>query len=247
MSSTSTLSALSRNLAFSYRRIAERAGAPTFLDDESSMATQRVDFVCGPNNVTLLRPVDGAARVIRRADDLFGSRRYMVWTLWPVDLTQFGFVRSESPAMVCDPSGADELSADISITEVLDATSVEAFEGTLAAGFGYEQRNLSLAGMIGPNGPGDERLRFWLGRVHDRPVAVSFSAISDGYTGVYGVTTVPDARRQGYGGAMTRAAMSAAPDHPAALQASAMGKPLYEAMGFREVARFEVWRPAPAQ
>lgn len=247
VSVTATLSALSRNMAFAYRRIAERAGEPTFLDDESSMATQRVDFVCGPNNVTLLRPVNDAARLIRRADDIFGSRRYMVWTMWPVDLTPFGFVRSESPAMVRDPSGTDEISVDMSITEVLDATAVEAFEDTLSAGFGYEQRNLSLVGMLGPNAPGDERLRFWLGRVRGRPVAVSFSAVSDGYTGVYGVTTVPDARRRGYGEAMTRAALSAAAEHPAALQASAMGKPLYEAMGFREVARFEVWRPAPKQ
>lgn len=132
------LEALSRNMAFAYRRIAERAGRPTYVDEQVSIADNAKAFVCGPNNVTLLRRDADPAAAVRRADE---------------------------------------------------------------------------------------------------------AAVSDGYTGVYGVATIPTMRRRGYGEALTKAAMNAAAHLPAALQSSQAGIPLYLKMGFREIAQFEVWRP----
>jgi GNAT superfamily N-acetyltransferase len=87
----------------------------------------------------------------------------------------------------------------------------------------------------------DERFRVWIGRVDGRPVTTATAWVGGGFVGVYAVATVPDARGRGYGEAVTWAATSSRPDLPATLQASSMGLPVYERMGFRTVARFTVW------
>jgi len=54
--------------------------------------------------------------------------------------------------------------------------------------------------------------------------------------GVYAISTVPAARRHGYGEAMTARVVAdgiAAGCDVAALQASAVGRPIYERLGFR--------------
>lgn len=237
------LEALSRNMSFSYRRIAERAGRPTYVDEQVSIADNAKAFVCGPNNVTLLRPDADPAAAVRRADEIFGSRRYLVWSIWPLDLVALGFVVGRSPAMVCDAPPEPDLSSDLEILEVEDGSTAAVFSDTLTSGFGYDERGLSLSGLVTADVVGDDRLRFWLGSVTGRAVAASWTAVSDGYTGVYGVATIPTMRRRGYGEALTRAAMNAAAHLPAALQSSQAGRPLYLKMGFREIAQFEVWRP----
>jgi GNAT superfamily N-acetyltransferase len=237
------LEALSRNMAFAYRRIAERAGRPTYVDEQVSIADNAKAFVCGPNNVTLLRPDADPAAAVRRADEVFGSRRYLLWSVWPLDLGPLGFVEGHSPAMVCDMSPPPVLHSDLEILEVEDGSTAAVFSDTLTSGFGYDESGLSLSGLVTADVVGDDRLRFWLGSVTGRAVAASWTAVSDGYTGVYGVATIPTMRRRGYGEALTRAAMNAAAHLPAALQSSEAGRPLYLKMGFREIAQFEVWRP----
>lgn len=241
------LEALSRNMAFAYRGIAERAGRPTYVDEQVSIADNARAFVCGPNNVTLLRPDADPAAAVRRADEVFGSRRYLLWSVWPLDLGPLGFVEGRSPAMVCDTSPPPRLPSDLEIMEVKDGPTAAVFSETLTSGFGYDERGLSLSGLITADVLGDDRLRFWLGSVTGRAVAASWTAVSDGYAGVYGVATIPTMRRRGYGEALTRAAMDAAAHLPAALQSSQAGRSLYLKMGFREVAQFEVWRPVQAR
>lgn len=238
------LEALSRNLALAYRGIAERAGRPTYLDQYVSIADNAMPFLCGPNNVTVLRSDADPAEVIRLADQIFGSRRYLLYSVWPMDLTSFGFLARQSPAMTCTSSPGQRPSG-LQVIEVTDEPTAAAFAETLTRGFGYDARGVSLSGLVTPHVIGDQRLRFWLGLVEGRPVAASWSAACDGYAGVYGVAAIPEMRRRGYGEALTRAAMNAAPELPAALQSSPMGTPLYLKMGFREVAEFDVWRPAP--
>ena len=67
--------------------------------------------------------------------------------------------------------------------------------------------------------------------------------------GLYSVGTVPVARRQGVGTALTRRALAdakAAGQRIASLAASGVGALLYEALGFKEYCRFReyVWRPS---
>lgn len=88
----------------------------------------------------------------------------------------------------------------------------------------------------------------YLAYLRDRPVGTC--ALHLGSTaGLYSVGTVPIARRQGVGTALTRRALTdarAAGQGIASLTASGLGARLYRALGFNEYCRFReyVWRPS---
>ena len=80
-------------------------------------------------------------------------------------------------------------------------------------------------------------LHHLLGRLDGRPVATASVLLDGGIAGVYDVSTVPGARRRGIGTALTVAALQlgrADGYEIAFLQPSAMGRRLYERLGFRE-------------
>ena len=60
--------------------------------------------------------------------------------------------------------------------------------------------------------------------------------------GIYGVATVPRARRHGHATAMTRAALAVDTTIPAILQPSPEAASLYAALGFEEFARHSHWQ-----
>jgi ribosomal protein S18 acetylase RimI-like enzyme len=72
--------------------------------------------------------------------------------------------------------------------------------------------------------------------------------VADGTVGIYNVATLREARGLGLGGALTRYAIAEGRRRGATvaiLQASAMGRHLYETIGFREVLRFRVFAETP--
>ena len=80
-----------------------------------------------------------------------------------------------------------------------------------------------------------------------RPVGTSLALRTGGTAGVYAVGTSPDARRRGVGTAATWAAVGAARAWGCdmiVLQASEMGFPIYEAMGFETIVRYALFWPA---
>jgi GNAT superfamily N-acetyltransferase len=84
----------------------------------------------------------------------------------------------------------------------------------------------------------------YAGYLDGRPVSASLGFTAGTTVGVYNVATIDGARGRGYGGAMTRHAIAAGRREGATvaiLQSSAMGRPLYESMGFREVLAFRVF------
>jgi len=90
--------------------------------------------------------------------------------------------------------------------------------------------------------------RRWVARLGGAVVGTSSIFLGAGVAGLYNVTTLPEARGQGIGAAVTLAALAAARDagyHVAVLQSSPMGFPVYTRLGFREVCRIQsyVWRP----
>jgi GNAT superfamily N-acetyltransferase len=81
----------------------------------------------------------------------------------------------------------------------------------------------------------------FVARLGNQAVAAAMVLVSHGVAGVYWVGTTPEARGRGLAEACTRVAGNAGLDQGAllvALQASAMGEPIYRRMGYREFTRY---------
>ncbi|HET7743329.1 MAG TPA: GNAT family N-acetyltransferase [Gaiellaceae bacterium] len=87
----------------------------------------------------------------------------------------------------------------------------------------------------------DPDVQLFAGRLEGRPVGTSVSIQGGGASGVVAVGTLPNARRRGVGTAVSWAAVDAGRRRgldTVVLQASPMGLPVYEAMGFRTVVTY---------
>ena len=98
--------------------------------------------------------------------------------------------------------------------------------------------------------PGATPLRRFLLRIDGEPLAASAllaGAAGTGLSGIYCVGTDARARGQGLGTVVTDAAVQAARaagDHVVVLQATEMGRPIYERLGFETVAAITVLIPS---
>ena len=91
----------------------------------------------------------------------------------------------------------------------------------------------------------DPDVEFFTARLDGRPVGASIAIRSDDVCGIYAVGTLEHARRRGVGTAATWACVAAGTSWGCdiiVLQASDMGLPIYEAMGFRTVVEYSVFR-----
>jgi GNAT superfamily N-acetyltransferase len=78
----------------------------------------------------------------------------------------------------------------------------------------------------------------FLGLLDDEPVGTASLLTAGGAAGIYNITTVERARGRGIGAALTARAVGAGRERGmalATLQASTMGRPVYERLGFRFV------------
>ncbi|HSJ49952.1 MAG TPA: GNAT family N-acetyltransferase [Actinomycetota bacterium] len=230
------------NCAGAYRTWAERLGKRTRVWDDVSVADLELPVALSANNATLLRSPADDRDLLARLADFFSGRPgggYTIWSLWPIpELDARGVDGRAIPCMIREPGGESRPPpADLEVVEVDDDESVRQAESLIVEVFGAG----AGAGNVLTVGCLDDRLRVWVGRVDGRPVSTSMAYVGDGFVGVYCVATAADARGRGYGEALTWAATRSRPDLPATLQASSMGRPVYERMGFRTVAEFTVW------
>ncbi len=94
----------------------------------------------------------------------------------------------------------------------------------------------------------DAPLQRYMARRDGQPVAMSEVFLAAGVAGIYEVLTVPQARRQGIGAAITYTPLLAARARGyrvGVLQASSMGEPVYRRLGFEEYCQFKLyeWEP----
>jgi GNAT superfamily N-acetyltransferase len=137
-----------------------------------------------------------------------------------------------------------------SIHEVTDGTTMQTWLKVFTEGFGFPPliRDIFLGlyekhGYVSGNG-----VRYFLGSLNDEPVGTTLLTFGGGLAGIYGVATLPQARRQGVGEAMTLATMRVA--HAAGyrvgtLQATPMGLPVYRRLGWQEYCSFKTYTYQP--
>jgi GNAT superfamily N-acetyltransferase len=204
-----------------------------------------------------------AGQAIDEALDYFASRSRPMAFWWvgpstrPANLgallVAHGLVEFESnaPSMAVDlhalPSSI-AVPQDFAIEIVRDRSGAEAWAETFNAIYGTPQ----FAGQAWADAItryGFERAPFslYLGRWHGKPVATNMLILGAGVASVLGVGTLPEARGQGIGSAITLQPYldaRALGYHTGVLFATELGIPVYERLGFRKVGAISryLWR-----
>jgi GNAT superfamily N-acetyltransferase len=165
-------------------------------------------------------------------------------------LERHGFApRSGLPGMAADLMALREDRSpptDLVIERVNDVEMLAAWARTAWTGTGFPEESreafVELETSIGIT-PDTSRLRY-LGYQRGAPVATSAMILQDGVAGIYAVATLPEARGQGLGTALTLAPLRDAREIGylvGTLQASSMGYSVYRRLGFRQVCEFGVY------
>jgi hypothetical protein len=220
-------------------------------DDLAAVDLGRPSF--GANVATLLAPLSpaGVDGVMAALDDFYefargdASGTAYLFSPWPTpDLQPHGWTLLGYEPLMFRPAGgeAPPLPPGLRIEEVRDEESLRAFEIAIVRGF--ESAELEAQGPGAVFGVGilaDDRFRLWVGWQEDRPVSGAATFVAAGINDVTIVGTVPEARRRGYGAALTWRATLADSTLPALLLATDEGRGVYEQIGYISLFRFTVW------
>ena len=156
----------------------------------------------------------------------------------------------ESTGMVVDMQILPEevaTPANFRVTEVRNLATLKIYTTTSMKGFGSTEEQIRIYfdtyHAIGFGA--DLSWQHYVGWLNDEPVAVSSLLLHAGVAGIYGIATVPEARRQGIGAAMTLAPLRTAQQHGyhiGVLSPSKMGLVVYQSLGFRTYCSMSFYR-----
>jgi len=151
--------------------------------------------------------------------------------------------RDSVPAMVLDDAGARGSFAEG--LSIVAATTDRVREEHLAVNGEAYGMSREAALILLPHAALDELdEELYVGYMGGVPVGASALVVTPGVAGVYNVATVPSLRRRGLGAAMTWHAIRRGHERGctmATLQASEMGRHVYEQMGFRHVGGYRTF------
>jgi hypothetical protein len=192
-------------------------------------------------------PTEAMERLERffAAQDTGQRRETYIFSPWPTpDLRPFGWRLGGHPPLHILPEGKTrpETPAGVRVERVTTAQSLALLERIAIEGFPMEGIDGSTPGNVfGSGALVIERMRFWLGYLHDEPVGVAVTSIDHGINQVMLIVTLPEARGQGLGSALTWEASLADPALPAMLLSSDLGRRVYNRMGYLALFRWSVW------
>lgn len=200
------------------------------------------------NPIHCWEPADGMNRdlppVVDRADELGLRFEVVVPSGAPHEdevarlAAEAGLVsaRRHAPGMVLDDLDETPALPDgIGCREIVDPAEAGVLVG-LALGLGMPDG--VAARVYGPEPVAAEAYRWFVLLDGDEPVACSMVSLADDVAGIFAVGVPPAHRGRGLGAAATWEAIRAGREMGAAvaaLEASEMGRPVYERMGFRTV------------
>ncbi len=137
----------------------------------------------------------------------------------------------------------------VDLVYVTDRNEMVEAQALSLRSFGMSSRKARvLASPLASLADPDTGIRTVVARHMDQPVATATAVVVGSTVGLYSIATLPAARHMGFGRAVTvevlRDARTRGVRH-AVLESTAMGKPLYESLGFRSEGEFQVLqRPA---
>ena len=205
-------------------------------------------------------PGADADRAVGAAVAFFKARSVPSFAWWPASglhlaawspyLLRHGFAHdSRIPGLAADLAGvpAAALPSSVAILRVEDEEMLRVWAHTFAAGSelaeGWVDAMFEVyRDLLGADAP----MRCYLAYLGGRPAATATLFLGVGAAGIYDVATLPSARRRGIGSAATRVPLLEARGEGyrvGVLQASSMGLPVYERLGFRIVCQVEhfIW------
>ena len=158
-----------------------------------------------------------------------------------------------TPGMAVDIAALSQEGAAIpslTVTRISDMDDVAEWAQVVRRGFGMPHELTPALIEMGERHclRGESPWAYYLGRQDARPVSASMIYPYAGVAGIYCVATVPEARRQGIGAELTRLALQRAGEQGyrvGVLQASGMGFPVYQGMGFETVLTFKLYSWTP--
>ncbi len=182
----------------------------------------------------------------------------MMWWIGPstspkdmaASLLRHGFVYDEaSPAMLVNLDELKEqwpLPSGATIARVTDLDMLRKWNHAKTLGFGDSTLGENIwLNLFSRVGAGEQSpCRYYMALQDAQPVATSMLLFAGGVAGVYGVTTMPEMRRQGFGRALTLAALRDARSlgyRVGMLMSSEMGESLYRKLGFQEYCQIETY------
>ncbi len=172
---------------------------------------------------------------------------------WIPLATALGLVRVTDrvwmPGMALHPIAAGDGPPTPPELEIRQATDAEGVADHIqAAATGFDMPADWLRALITEEMARHPDVRMYAGYLDGEPVVAGLGIRSGPTIGIYSIATAPDARRRGFGAAMTqRIVDDGASDgcDVAVLQASEAGKPIYERMGFRTVIEYDAYCDPP--
>ena len=159
---------------------------------------------------------------------------------WAKALTAHGFsYEADTPGMAAEMAALPAETPtprDFRIAPVSDSETLRLWAGVFIAGYGLPAAWAASLFHLLDGLPQGAPLLNYLGYLGDAPVTASSLFLGEHVAGIYNVATLPQARRQGLGAAMTLAPLRDAQAEGyrvAVLQSSSLGYRVYEGLGFR--------------
>ena len=189
----------------------------------------------------------GVARARERGDPFVVRLREGIDDRFVPTLLQAGLEPEEAetatPGMVAFPIDHDPIARhaapELEIRRVTDAAGIDVHRRVVTMGFGSD--HAVAVGTACPDLLDRPDCVVYVGYAEGDPVVSGLGWRTGRTIGVYSIATVPSARRRGYGAAMTARVVADGVVEgcdAAALQASEMGRPIYQRQGFRTVVRY---------
>jgi Acetyltransferase (GNAT) family len=155
---------------------------------------------------------------------------------------------TREPAMVMfrDSASFRPVPSGLRIRKVRTLDDLKLWNRTCAVGFGEDPGLFELFNR--PVILSAKGTSMYIGECSEKPVATSLLYLSNGVAGIYGVSTLPEFRGRGFGGALTAFAVKEGFSNGcdlASLQSSSLGVPVYFKLGFRFVFDYECWTISP--